>query len=179
MNQGCICFIRKTEPVTLSRRKCVPFWSRYGGVEVEGTCVHEQGGWVSALRNSQKRCTLLLLLGIQGTQGGRGPLECIWAPEGPVEGEMDIPWCWKSLSHFLQGREPGATLNQVGHAAFSCPGYQASPASARTDAVASSWMYVPPGEERVLSPPGVSLCPKGNVKRDCPLPSVPALRSGT
>ena len=71
-------------------------------------------------------CTLLLLLGIQGTQGGRGPLECIWAPEGPVwRGEMDIPWCWKSLSLFLQGRELGATLSR-GDAAFPALGTKLS-----------------------------------------------------
>ena len=71
-------------------------------------------------------CTVLLLLGIQGTQGGRGPLECIWAPEGPVwRGEMDIPWCWKSLFRFLQGRELGATLN-LGDRAFPALGTKLS-----------------------------------------------------
>lgn len=72
MNQGCICFIRKTEPVTLSEESVCSLLEPVWRVEVEAP-VSMSRRWSLLSEIVRSCCTLLLLLGIRVHRVEGGP----------------------------------------------------------------------------------------------------------
>ena len=72
MNQGCICFIRKTTSDTFQKKVCVPFWSRYGGMEVEAPVFMSREGGSLLQKNSQKLLHCPVAVGDPGDTGWKG-----------------------------------------------------------------------------------------------------------
>lgn len=78
------------------------------------------------LRNSQKLLHSIVAVGDPGYTGWKGgPFEYLGTRGSRVEGEMDIPWCWKSFVPLSPGQRTWGNT-ESGDTAFPALGTKLS-----------------------------------------------------